>query len=284
MTDKARSGNRSGTPRAVLVLALLTIASVGLGAARLARTDMTSPLGYDTTALHSFVISYLICAALAPLLVTTLVRGRILAAPRTGVPMLLLMLVTLTAFAGLALVFSRRLASSARVPRQSGTPPPAHHFQTDASLHVPLIVPLAIVAVAVLCILVVAWTRRSSRRPSTPATVVPPPDHAATLRSATDAGTSALHGTDDAREAVLACYQAMEDALRAGTARPTYSDTPTEVLDRAVRAGVLHGPGGSILVRLFAEARYSRHPFGDQHRRAAERALAEIRNDLEARR
>ncbi len=288
MTDEdAGPGRGSALPRAVLVLALLAIASVGLGAAQLARKDMAGPLRYDTAALHRFAIGYLICLVLAPVLVTALVRARVGTAPRSGrsgVLVLLLILVTLAALAALTLVLGTHTAQPLRIPEYGPLPLRGHGPRTT-TVHVPLFVPLVVVAVAVLCILVVAWTRRSSRRAPTPVTGVEPPlDPAATLRSATDAGTSALHGTDDAREAVLACYQAMEEALRAGTARPTYSDTPTEVLDRAVRAGVLHGPGGSILVRLFAEARYSRHPFGDQHRRAAERALAEIRNDLEARR
>lgn len=83
------------------------------------------------------------------------------------------------------------------------------------------------------------------------------------------------------REAIIACYVAMEQALAdAPEAAPQDSDTASEVLERAVRRGLIHSEGGTELVKLFAEARFSTHVMIEAHREAADRALRRVLTDL----
>jgi uncharacterized protein len=62
---------------------------------------------------------------------------------------------------------------------------------------------------------------------------------------------------------------------------PLDSDTPSEVLARAVEHHAIHPGSANELVDLFAEARFSVHVMNEGHREAAVRALqvvlAEVR-------
>ncbi|MCX2930353.1 DUF4129 domain-containing protein [Mycobacterium sp. CVI_P3] len=83
------------------------------------------------------------------------------------------------------------------------------------------------------------------------------------------------------REAIIACYAAMEHALaRAPGAAPQESDTPSEVLARAVEHEAIHAGSATELVTLFAEARFSTHVMNEGHREAAERALRLVLGEL----
>ena len=83
------------------------------------------------------------------------------------------------------------------------------------------------------------------------------------------------------REAIIACYAAMEQALaQAPDAAPQASDTPSEVLARAVGNRTLSPASASELVALFTEARYSAHVMTEQHRKAAECALRSVLDEL----
>lgn len=83
------------------------------------------------------------------------------------------------------------------------------------------------------------------------------------------------------REAIIACYLAMEEALVAAPgAAPQESDTPTEVLARAVANRVLRADGAAPLVRVFAEARFSTHTMTESHREVAEQALRAVLGDV----
>jgi heme/copper-type cytochrome/quinol oxidase subunit 2 len=87
------------------------------------------------------------------------------------------------------------------------------------------------------------------------------------------------------REAIIACYAAMEHALaNAPGAAPQESDTPSEVLARAVEHEAIHAGSATELVTLFAEARFSTHVMNEGHREAAERVLrlvlAELRSPV----
>lgn len=86
------------------------------------------------------------------------------------------------------------------------------------------------------------------------------------------------------RQAIIACYAAMEKALAdAPGAAPQVSDTPTEVLARAVRNHALSYGNAETLVDLFAEARFSRHVMTEEHRDIAERALRSVLDELRSR-
>lgn len=83
------------------------------------------------------------------------------------------------------------------------------------------------------------------------------------------------------REAIIACYAAMEQALAgAPDAAPQASDTPSEVLARAVGNRALSPANASELVALFTEARFSTHVMTEQHRQAAEQALRCVLDEL----
>jgi hypothetical protein len=83
------------------------------------------------------------------------------------------------------------------------------------------------------------------------------------------------------REAIIACYAAMEHALaNAPGAAPLESDTPSEVLARAVEHEAIHAGSATELVTLFAEARFSTHVMNEGHREAAEQALRLVLDEL----
>ena len=83
------------------------------------------------------------------------------------------------------------------------------------------------------------------------------------------------------REAIIACYAAMERALAdSPDVAPRDSDTPSEVLARAVQNRALRAGSASALVGLFAEARFSRHVMTEDHREQAERSLRAVLHDL----
>lgn len=83
------------------------------------------------------------------------------------------------------------------------------------------------------------------------------------------------------REAIIACYAAMEDALAdAPGAKPQDSDTPSEVLARAVEHHAIRSDSATELVDLFAEARFSPHVMNEEHRETALRALELVLDEL----
>ena len=85
------------------------------------------------------------------------------------------------------------------------------------------------------------------------------------------------------REAIIACYAAMERELAhiPGSA-PQDFDTPTEVLARAVARNSLSAQNATELVHLFAEARFSPHVMTEQHREVAVSALQLVLAELSA--
>jgi hypothetical protein len=83
------------------------------------------------------------------------------------------------------------------------------------------------------------------------------------------------------RAAIIACYAAMEEALAtAPGSAPQASDTPSEVLARAVGNRTISTGAAAALVDLFAEARFSRHTMTEGHRDDAEQALRSVLGEL----
>ncbi|MDF9815121.1 DUF4129 domain-containing protein [Streptomyces sp. SPB162] len=147
-----------------------------------------------------------------------------------------------------------------------------------------LLVVGAVLAAVVIVVALVRWLRWYLAREAGPGLRLIPgsPDPAeSALAGAVDSGRRALHG-EDARAAVIACYAAMETTLgRSGIARLA-SDSPTDLLLRAVAGGTLTGTAAGELTRLFREARYSSHPMDDGHLRRAGAALDTIAAQLAA--
>lgn len=85
----------------------------------------------------------------------------------------------------------------------------------------------------------------------------------------------------DPREAIIACYAAMERELaHVPGAAPQDFDTPTEVLVRAVEHHALHADNAEQLVNLFEEARFSPHVMSEEHREVAITALRLVLAEL----
>ncbi|OBH00347.1 MULTISPECIES: DUF4129 domain-containing protein [unclassified Mycobacterium] len=87
------------------------------------------------------------------------------------------------------------------------------------------------------------------------------------------------------REAIIACYAAMERELaNVPGAAPQDFDTPTEVLVRAVEHHALQADNAERLVNLFEEARFSPHVMSEEHREVAVNVLrlvlAELRSPV----
>lgn len=142
----------------------------------------------------------------------------------------------------------------------------------------PLGWPVVAAGVAAVSLLLFAgWAMLTARRSPSPATP------AATIPTAADAlavGLAALREPGDDRDAIIACYAAMERELGERGVHRSAAQTPTELLAQATGARLIHSPAARELIDLFHRARHSSHPMGPAQRRAAERALATLSGDL----
>ena len=117
--------------------------------------------------------------------------------------------------------------------------------------------------------------RRRCPRPPTPAA-------GDSLVRAAEVGLAEIGDlTREPREAIIACYAAMERELtRVPGAVPQDFDTPSEVLARAVDNHALRADSATELVELFEEARFSPHVMTEAHRDAAVRVLERVLAEL----
>ena len=98
--------------------------------------------------------------------------------------------------------------------------------------------------------------------------------------AAVSAGLDAIYATSAGREAVISCYEAMASSVgRRGVLRRA-ADTPTELLRRAVDAGVLQPGPPEELIGLFQVARYSQQPLPADAVPRAAAALRQIQADM----
>ncbi|MGW2667745.1 DUF4129 domain-containing protein [Streptomyces sp. NPDC001272] len=108
-------------------------------------------------------------------------------------------------------------------------------------------------------------------------------DESGLLARAVDEGQRALLDRTDARTAVIACYLAMEESLAGSGVSRRASDSPQDLLERALAGGLPAGEAAAELTALFREARYSTHPMHEGHRDRAAAALAGIARALDPR-
>jgi hypothetical protein len=154
------------------------------------------------------------------------------------------------------------------------------HFWTQFASYTALLIVTAIIVVTVLVILNIL-RRDRLRFDSGMNTWSGDFEEAEELADAVAAATAALEHEGDTREAVIACYAAMERRItEAGVGRQT-ADTPEDLLRRATAAGLVPGTAGSRLTELFREARFSQHPMTTSHRALAREALTEISAHLQ---
>ena len=144
---------------------------------------------------------------------------------------------------------------------------------------VPILYGLLVVALVAAVVISIWWSSRL-RRPAAPLAIEDMGTEE--LREAVESGRAALAEISDARAAIIACYVAMERSLADRGTRRTVTDTPDELLARAVGAGTVRGPAASTLTALFYEARFSTHPVADRQRAAASAALDELAAELAA--
>src|SRR5580658_2431613 len=157
---------------------------------------------------------------------------------------------------------------------------PAGKFQLGLPL---LDMIIAILLAAIVAIALLAWRyhQRSRKLGKLPDLDIVEPTQD-DLARAVQSGRIALREFDDARLAIIRCYVAMEHSLaQAGTER-ALSETPDELLARAVADGLMPQAPASLLTALFYEARFSSHPMPPSQRDQAEGALAELAARLPA--
>ena len=113
-------------------------------------------------------------------------------------------------------------------------------------------------------------------RPSTPA------EEGDSLARAAELGLAEIGDLSrEPREAIIACYAAMERELEnSPEVVPQESDTPSEVLARAVEHHALRADSATELVDLFEEARFSPHVMNEEHRETAVRVLRLVLAEL----
>jgi len=143
-----------------------------------------------------------------------------------------------------------------------------------------------IVLFALLMIATLAGMRRAGTTIPVPAaedTWPVAPEASADLVRAAELGLAEIGDRSrDPREAIIACYAAMERELeKSPGATPRVSDTPSEVLARAVEHRALQARSASELVELFEEARFSPHVMNEGHRADAVRALRVVQRELQ---
>ncbi|HWS91693.1 MAG TPA: DUF4129 domain-containing protein [Mycobacterium sp.] len=145
--------------------------------------------------------------------------------------------------------------------------------------------------IPMLLVIVAGWVIMSRRRwraarPATTADddiespVRPPPSES--LARAAELGLAEIGDLKrEPREAIIACYAAMERELaNVPGAAPQDFDTPTEVLVRAVEHHALHADDAVQLVNLFEEARFSPHVMTEGHREVAVDVLQLVLGEL----
>jgi len=164
-------------------------------------------------------------------------------------------------------------------------PPPTPAQKPRSGVYQVLAIGTGVLLVMMVAATVVAAVRNRTKLPpvvvsGAPAGVAGPA--AAPLAVAAERGLAEVSNLGLApREAIIACYAAMENGLadRPGVA-PQVSDTPSEVLARAVVNGAISPGSASTLVGLFTEARFSSHVMTEAHREEAEQALRSVLGQL----
>jgi Domain of unknown function (DUF4129) len=171
-------------------------------------------------------------------------------------------------------------------------PPPQQHPQNNTGDMLGILlaaaVPMLLVIVAGSAIMA-----RRRWRATAPRIIVddyfessPPTPRSESLVRAAEVGLAEIGDLNrEPREAIIACYAAMERELaNVPGAAPQDFDTPTEVLVRAIERKVLHADNAAQLVNLFEEARFSPHVMNEGHREAAVNVLrlvlAELRSTV----
>lgn len=219
---------------------------------------------------------------------------------RPGWRVLLIGAAVLVAWLLLVWLLTRLIAPHEMVPppspAKSGAPPPSGDTATPAGPRedggdgdvLGYLLASTVTLFVLLVVGIVATVR--SRRRTVPGVIAEttrlaaPTETSESLVRAAEVGLAEIGNLSrDPREAIIACYAAMERELAyvPGVA-PQDFDTPAEVLARAVEHHALHADNAAQLVNLFEEARFSSHVMNEGHREIAvdvlRLVLAELRS------
>jgi hypothetical protein len=141
----------------------------------------------------------------------------------------------------------------------------------------PVITGMAVAVAVVVTLMLLTRRKRLAGAPRNRA------NRLAGLAEGLAAGGAALTANREPREAIIACYAAMEHGFAAAGSAPAAADTPAEVLARATDAGIVRPGPAEVLTDLFRRARYSTEPMTAADTHAAAAALTQLRADLEDR-
>jgi hypothetical protein len=177
-----------------------------------------------------------------------------------------------------------RPATLPRLPAQPAGKPSHAAGSGGAALDIPLkpiLYTLLVIALLAALVTSIWWARRLSRALALPA-ALPDADAGTSeeLREAVASGRAAMEALDDARAAIIACYEAMEQRLATRGAARGVAGTPDELLRHAIERKLITGTGARRLTTLFYEARFSTHDLGPGTREAAIRALDDLAAEL----
>jgi len=269
--------------RTALVVALLVVATLGVGA--LADVDRTAQVRVATQPRVTpawIVLAVLAFAVVLLPVVLRLARGgqRLTLPPRrparaSRLQQALVGLVTLMLVILAARVVLERPEPLA--PPDAAAADPSAAAAAPADDRTVAVVTLAVLLAALVLTTWLGWWLLRRRRLPEPERLPEPLADRAVLGAAVTAGEAALAGpARTPREAVLACYEAMQQVLRSAGAEPQVSDSPGELLSRAITLGVVAAEPADRLTTLFAEARFSTHPVGEAERAEAHAALQRL--------
>jgi len=200
--------------------------------------------------------------------------------PRPPIPLWVKALGVLLALAALAtppiVLLKEKVRKQATPPvaiRPGLSPSQAGHLANPAATDPwPVIVGMLLAIAAVVALALATRVRRTATKPRT--------RQAGTLLDALAAGHGALTGDGDPRQAIIACYAALERGFAAAGSAPAAADTPAEVLTRATEAGIVRSDSAGALIGIFRRARYSTQPVTSVDSTQAAVALDQMRAEL----
>jgi hypothetical protein len=295
--------------RVVAVIVLLIVAAVALhgylpGAERPPPDRTTSHLGSVFAVIAMLVVSM----AIIVIAIVTQSRRRPVSygegEPRRELPggrrpltwrMVLIAVAVLIAWLLLVVLLSRLNAHlgvdqqppNAHTPPTGTAKPPQQPDQPESPSNVFSLLAGSTVLLMMAVFVIAAILGRRQRRRIAPAELPddeyrPATSGADPFARAAEVGLAEIEDrTREPREAIIACYAAMERELEnSPEIIPRESDTPSEVLARAVEHHALGEDTATELVDLFEEARFSPHVMTEQHRETAVRVLRLVLAEL----